>query len=175
MLHGSAVVGEGVGQLVALQVTQHLRADGVQRRAVQRVEADRHDEGEGRILHGHGVTAVQSTDGVGRALGGEGRVEGAVAQQFGLQGGGAVSGDGGIQHGVDAAQRVGRGGVEGGGNSDPPLYKERAYTAGYLLCHWQVHRLCHGGRRSSERENLCNPAEGRNEGSDTIRCIGRTV
>ena len=51
----------------------------------------------------------------------------------------------------------------------------RAYTARYLLCHWQVHRLCHGGRRSSERENLCNPAEGRNEGSDTIRCIGRTV
>lgn len=85
MLHGSAVVGEGVGQLVALQVTQHLRADGVQRRAVQRVEADRHDEGEGRILHGHGVAAVQGTDGVGRALGGEGGVEGAVAQQFGLQ------------------------------------------------------------------------------------------
>ena len=50
-----------------------------------------------------------------------------------------------------------------------------AYASRNLLCDRTLHGLCYGCGRSSKCENLCNPAESRNEGSDTIWCIGRTV
>lgn len=66
-------------------------------------------------------------------------------------------------------------GIKSGGNFDSPLHEEGAYASRNLLCNWPLHRLCYGCGRSSKRENLCNPAEGRNEGSDTIWCIGRAI
>ena len=55
-------------------------------------------------------------------------------------------------------------------------YTKKEHTPrGIFLCDRTLHGLCYGCGRSSKCENLCNPAESRNEGSDTIWCIGRTV
>ena len=118
MLHGGTIGSQRILQLIALHVGQDLCADVVQRCPVQRVETDGQHHGEGGILHGGGLTEGQAADGVGRAFGGERRVEGAAAQQLGLQGGGAVGGDGGVQHGVDAAQSRRGHLIEGGELAD---------------------------------------------------------
>lgn len=55
-------------------------------------------------------------------------------------------------------------------------YTKKEHTPRGIFCAiGRCHRLCYGCGRSSKRENLCNPAEGRNEGSDTIWCIGRAI
>ena len=50
----------------------------------------------------------------------------------------------------------------------------RYTSARDFLCNWKVYGLCNDCRWKAEYPHLCDSAERRNEGADTVRRLGKT-